>query len=87
LRDRLEHISRTGDVRQINFGFDFFFAPVGARTGLASRRGAIRGGADVHTHLLRFMLFQRTGVRFLLGHANDRKRIQNCLALYFQLSG
>jgi hypothetical protein len=26
LRDRSQHISRTGNVRQINLGFDFFFA-------------------------------------------------------------
>jgi hypothetical protein len=26
LRNRLQHISRTRDVRQINLGLDFFFA-------------------------------------------------------------
>jgi hypothetical protein len=31
LRDRLQHISRTRDVRQINLGFDFFFAAQGTR--------------------------------------------------------
>jgi hypothetical protein len=37
LRNRLQHISRTRDVRQINLGLDFFFAANRARTGLASR--------------------------------------------------
>ena len=58
-----------------------------ARTRLASRRRTFRRGADVHPHLLRFVLFQRTGVRLLLGHPYQRKRIQNGFALYFQLSG
>jgi hypothetical protein len=59
-------------MRQINFGFDFFFASTGARIGPASRRRTFRGGADVHTHLFRFMLFQRTGMRLLLGHPDER---------------
>jgi hypothetical protein len=87
LRDRFQHIPRTGDVRQIDFGSDFFFAPAGARTGFAAGRRTVSGGADIHPHLLGFMLFQRTGVRLLLGDSHDRKRIQNSFAFYFQLSG
>ncbi len=87
LRYRSQHISGTGNMRQINFCFDFFFAANSARTRLASRRRTFRRGADVHPHLLRFVLFQRAGVRLLLGHPYQRKRIQNGFALYFQLSG
>ena len=35
LRNRLQHIPGTGNVRQINFGLDFFFAAKRARTRLA----------------------------------------------------
>jgi hypothetical protein len=84
---RSQHVPRSGDVREINLGFDFFFAAQRARTGLASRRRTFRRGAEVHTYFLSFVLFERTGVRFLLGHSNYRERIQNSFALDFQLSG
>jgi hypothetical protein len=87
LRNRPQHIPGTGDVRQINLGLDFFFAANRAGTGLAGLRRTFRGRTDVHTYLLRFMLFQRTGVRLLLCHSDQRQRIQNGFALDFQLSG
>lgn len=34
-----------------------------------------------------FVLFQGTGMRFLLGDADFGQHIENCLALNFQLSG
>jgi hypothetical protein len=74
-------------VRQINFGLDFFFAANSARTRPASRRRTLRRGADVDAHLFRFVVFQRTGVRFLLGHSNQRQRVENGLTLDFQFSG
>jgi hypothetical protein len=87
LRNGSQHISGTGDVREINFGFDFFFAAKRARTGLTSRGRTFRRGADVYPYLFRFVFFQRTGVRFLLRHSDQRKRIENSFALDFQLSG
>jgi hypothetical protein len=74
-------------VRQINLGFDFFFAASPARTGPACRGRTFRRGADVHPYLLRFVLFQRTGVRLLFGHSDQRKGIENGFTLDFQLSG
>ena len=53
----------------------------GARAGdggFGSRRG---NGA----HLLRFVVFERTGVRLLLGDTNFRKNVENRLAFDFQL--
>jgi hypothetical protein len=41
----------------------------------------------VRTYLLRFVLFQRTGVRLLFRHSNQRKRFENGFTLDFQLSG
>jgi hypothetical protein len=87
LSNRSQHIPGTGDVRQINFGFDFFFAAKWARTGLASRGRTFRRGAEILAYFLRFVLFQRTGVRLLLRHSHHRKRVENGFALDFQLSG
>lgn len=71
LRDRPQNITGTGDVRQINLGFDFFFAAQRAR---GTRRGTRRFGraADIDPDLLCFMLLQRTGMRFFLGYAHMR---------------
>jgi hypothetical protein len=41
----------------------------------------------VDSNLLGFVVFQRTGVRLLLGDANFRQHVENGFALYFQLSG
>jgi hypothetical protein len=66
LRDRLQHISRPGDVRQVNLGFDFVFA---AQCAGGSRRGSrFSGRAEVHPYLFCFEVFQRTGMGLLLGH-------------------
>jgi hypothetical protein len=86
LRNRPQHIPRTGDVRQINLGLDFFFAANRARTRLASRGRTFRRGAEILPYFLRFVFFQRTGVRLLLRHSHHRKRVENGFALDFQLS-
>jgi len=39
------------------------------------------------THLLRFVLFNGAGVCLLFGYPDDRKHIEDRLALDFQLSG
>jgi len=38
-------------------------------------------------HLFRFVLFQRTGMRLLLGHPDQWQHVEDGLALDFQLSG
>jgi len=71
LRDGLQHISRPGDVRQIDFGLDFFFAAQRAR---GTRRRRLRFGraAEVDPHFFRFMLLERTGMGLLLRHPDER---------------
>jgi hypothetical protein len=54
---------------------------------LPAGRRTFRRGADVHPYFLRFVLFQRTGVRLLLSHSDQRKRVEYGFALHFQLSG
>ena len=39
------------------------------------------------SHLLRFVLLDRTGVRLLFGHPDERERVKNSLALDFQFPG
>jgi hypothetical protein len=73
-------------MRQIDFGFDFIFAATRARGGTACCR-TFTSGAKVCAYLLRFMFFQRTGMRLFLGYADERQRIENGFALDFQLSG
>jgi hypothetical protein len=87
LSNRSQHIPGTGNVRQINFGLDFFFATKRTRTRLAGRRRTFRRGADIHPYLLRFVLFERTGVCLFLRHSDHRQRVENRLTLNFQLSG
>jgi hypothetical protein len=82
----LQHISGTGDVGQIDFGFDFFFAAKWAR-GLGSRRLRFVRAANVGPDLYRFVLLDRTGVRFFLRHPDLHQRVENGFALNFQLSG
>ena len=71
LRDCFQHISRPGDVRQIDLGLDFFFAALSARG--AGRRGLRLGRpTEVGPYLFRFMLLERTGMGLLLRHPDDR---------------
>jgi hypothetical protein len=86
LRDGLEHISRTGNVRQIDLGPYFFFATRNTRA-FCWRGVCFGSAAEVYADLLCFVLFERTGMRFLLGHSNERQHVENGLALNFQFSG
>jgi len=81
-----EHISRPGNVRQIDLGLDFLFAA--RRPGKFGRRRLPFGrAADVGAHFLRFVLLKGTGMCLLLGHSDERQHVENGLALYFQFSG
>jgi hypothetical protein len=86
LRNGSQDISRAGNVRQVDLGLDFFFPAQRAR-GTGSLGMPFGGAADVQAHFFRFVLLQRTGMRFLLGHSDHRKSIENSFALHFQFSG
>jgi hypothetical protein len=82
--DSFQHVPGLGDVRQINLSLDAFgFRACGA-SGLSC---AFAGATQTHADFLRFMLFQRTGMRLLLGHPNFGQYVENGFALDFQLSG
>jgi hypothetical protein len=83
--DRLQHVSGLGDVRQINLGLDSVGS--GLRSTGTSRSWAFAGAAEIGTHFIGFVVFQGTGMRLFLGHADFRQRIENRFAFDFQLSG
>ena len=84
LRDGFEDIPGAGDVRQIDFRFDFFFAPQRTR-GFLSLRGCFRGAADVGAHLFRFEVLEGTGVGLFLRHPDYGEHIEDGFTLNFQL--
>jgi hypothetical protein len=81
----VQYVSRLGYVRQVNFGSNL--VPFGtARTrGLGSRSLGGVAALEIGTDLDCFMLFNGTGMRFLLGHADQRQYIENRFAFDFQL--
>jgi hypothetical protein len=80
----LQHIPGLRDTREINLGLDAFGFWARGASGFS---GAFTGATQTHADLLRFMLFQRTGMRLLLGHPNFGQYVENSFALDFQLSG
>jgi hypothetical protein len=87
LRDGAQHVSGAGDIRQVDFGLDLFFTVSGARSGPGSARCGIGAATEMFPHQLRFVIFQRTGVGFLLRDADRDQRVKNFLTLDFQLTG
>ena len=83
--DRFQHIPGLGDVRQVNLSLDAFGFRARSASGL--NRCAFPGATEMLADSLRFMLFQRTGMRLLLGHPNFGQYVENSFALDFQLSG
>jgi len=71
---------------KIDLGLDAFVAMRGTRS-LRRTRRCVGAAAEMSPHQFGFVIFQRTGVRFLLGHAHRGQRVKNFLALDFQLTG
>jgi hypothetical protein len=86
LRDGAQHVSRPRNIRQIDLGLDSFVAVGGARS-LRRTRRSLRASAEMFPHQFRFVIFQRTGVRFLLRNTHRGQHVKNFLALDFQLTG
>ncbi len=86
LRNCLKNISRPGNVGKVNLGLDFFFA-AGRSCRLRGRRLRLCSSTEVGPHLFRLVLFERTGVRLLLRHSDQRQRVENGFALDFQFPG
>ncbi len=86
LRDGAQHISRPRNTREVDLGLDLVFAASGTRSFRRTRR-RLGSAAEMFPHQFRFVIFQRTGVRFLLRNAHRGQHVKNFLALDFQLTG
>jgi hypothetical protein len=86
LRDGAQHIARPRNIRQIDLGLDPIVAGNSTR-GLPRTRRCLGAAAEMFPHQFRFVIFQRTGVRFLLRDTHRGQHVKNFLALDFQLTG
>jgi hypothetical protein len=73
-------------MREVDLGLDLFFAASGTR-GFRRTRRRVGSAAEMFAHQVRFVIFQRTGVRLLLCNAHRGQHVKNFLALDFQLTG
>jgi hypothetical protein len=80
--DRLEHVARLRDIRQINLGLDLIGLDA-TGTGLLVRLLGIACTAEVATHFFRFEIFNGARMSLLLGDADRSKRFENSFALDF----
>jgi hypothetical protein len=83
LLDKLPHVARLGDMRQVDLGLELI-----RRRGRCARAAAAAGLCmlrKVSLHALRLIYFDGAGVRFLLGYADLNQSIENGLTLYLEL--
>jgi hypothetical protein len=85
LANGIQNISRPGDIREVDFGLDLIRTAGTRRFG--NSLGFTRGRAKMSAHFLRFVVLERTGVRFLLGDPDFVKNIENRFAFNFQFPG
>jgi hypothetical protein len=83
-QDCLQNISRFGNVREVNLWL--YAIGIGTRGTAGFRTLAVARALQNCADFVRFKVFKRTGMRFLLGDANFGQHIENGFAFYFQLS-
>jgi len=79
LLDGFPHIARFGDVRQVNLGLELIWR--GGRARATAAAAGLRMFRKVSLHTLRFIHFDRTGVRFLFGYTDLGENVENLFAL------
>jgi len=67
-------------MREVDLGFDLFFAVSGTRRRLRRTRRRVGAAAEMLTHQVRFEVFQGTGMRFLLRDTHRGQHVKNFLA-------
>lgn len=87
LGDGAQDVARSRDMRQVDLGLDLVFAVSETRRWPGRTRRRIGTAAKMFPYQVRFVIFQRTGVRFLLSDAHRGQCVKNFLALDFQLTG
>jgi len=83
--DGFQYISGFRDVRKINLCLDALGLGTARTSGLCTR--TLTGSPEMRSDLFGFVLFQRTGMRLLLGDPDFGEHIENGFAFYFQLPG
>ena len=78
LRDRLQHVSRLGDVRQVDLGLELFRLRARAAAGGGAARLAVLG--VILFHALRLIHFDGAGVCLLFRDSDLDKQIENHFA-------
>jgi hypothetical protein len=81
-----QYIARPGNIREVNLCLDAFIARGTAR-GLCRTRRRIGAAAKMFAHQVRFVILERTGMRFLFRNTDRGQNVKNFLALDFQLTG
>jgi hypothetical protein len=84
LTDGIQNVAGPGNIGEIDLGLNLI-AFNAARARVFRRGLGFAGDAQVSPHLLRFVLFNGTGMRFLLSNAYFRKCVENRFAFDFQL--
>jgi len=84
LLDGPQHVSRAGNVREVNLGLNLAFRACSPRG--PGRGRLFRVSAEMVAHQNRLVLFERTGVRLLLGDPDFGEHVENRLAFHFQLA-
>ncbi len=85
LRNRLQHIARLGDVRQVDLGLKFVARRSRARA-TASTRRLLTSSGEVLLHALGFIFLDGAGVRLLFRHADHGKNVEDRPALDLKFS-
>jgi hypothetical protein len=70
LLDQFPHITRLGDMRQVNLGLELLGRGHCARGGASGATAALGMLRKVPLHALRFIHFNRAGVRFLFRYTD-----------------
>jgi hypothetical protein len=86
LADGIQNVARPRNIGEIDLGLNLI-AVYAAGARVFGRGLRFAETAQVGAHLLRFVLFHGTGVRFLLSNAYFRKCVENRFAFDFQLPG
>jgi hypothetical protein len=83
---KVQNVARLGNMRKINFGFDFVtVAAAGALCPGCARR--ITRLAEMSPHFVGFVILERTRMGLLLGDAHLGQYVENSFAFNFQLPG
>ena len=87
LSDGAQHVSGTRNMREVDLGLEVFFAMDRACGRLGGTGRGIGTATEMLPYQIRFVVFQRTGVRFFLRDAHRGQHVKNFPALDFQLTG